>query len=76
MKYFGLLTTEEVRIFIPHFYALDNAKTTNVEIKPDRTQERYLVILKPESIVEDLLDASFNDGMLNHWGWSKKFSKK
>lgn len=77
MEYFGLLTADEVREFIPHFYALDSARTTDVRIRPDLDSNRskYLVTLKSEPTVEDLLDASFLDGMLNHWGWSKKFKK-
>ena len=77
MEYSGLLTADEVMKFSAHFYELENARTTKVEIQPDLNSQRskYLVVLKPESVVEDLLVASFHDGMLNHWGWSKKFKR-
>jgi len=77
MEYSGLLTADEVKRFISHFYEIESAKTTEVRVRPDlgSNRSKYLVVLKSESIVEDLLDASFRDGMLNHWGWSKKFQK-
>lgn len=77
MQYSGLLTKDEVKKFIPEFYELEHARATKVDINPDKESKRskYLVILTPEEVVEDLLEVGFKSGLLNHWGWAEKFKK-
>ena len=77
MKFVGLLTSEEVKALVDCFYDLENSRTTRVIIVPDLESQRtlYRVSLESEPIVSDLLEASFKDGMMNHWQWSEKFRK-
>ena len=75
MSYHATLTMEEVKKFCADFYELESARTTKVEITPDDKHINFRVVLMTEDICADLLDASFHDGLLSHWGWHKKFVK-
>ena len=75
MKYRAMLRMEQVLAFCVHFYELESARMTKVEITPNRKHTGYNVVLTPEKVGADLLEKSFRGGLLNLWGWDKNFTK-
>jgi len=75
MQYRAKLTMEEVKKFCNDFYQLEDARATKVEIMPDERHISFHVVLVPEEICADFLEADFRDGFLTHMGWHKKFAK-
>jgi len=73
MQYSATLSTKEAEKFFSDFYFLKISRLTDVESGPDKEYKYINVVLKPHKVSEELLKASFKDGMLYEWGWSKKF---
>ena len=77
MKFCATLNYQEVLKFIEDFYSLEHAQTTQIQIESTKYHGRSKVILVPiqNKICEKLLEASFYEGLMHHWGWDKKFEK-
>jgi len=68
------LNSEEVKKFCTDFYELEVSRDTIVTISPDNSHTKYNVTLQAEKFGAELLEASFNDGLLRQCGWSEKFT--
>lgn len=73
--YEATLPVEQVQKFMNDFKALESSVGTEVEINTNGGAAMQTVTLKPNSVNADLLEASFKDGLLRTWGWSRKFKK-
>ncbi len=76
MKYIASLTREELLDFISNFYLLDLCLQSRVAVTPGTGQVAFTVTLKPNKIAEFIFEASFRDGLLSRFDWSKKFKKQ
>ncbi len=73
VKFEGVLSKEELAKFLLGFKELDVSQTTVVtEVE---VSGGILVTLSNDTPVNFLLATSFEDGLLNHWGWTDKFKQ-
>lgn len=79
------LNSVELAKFLSDFFELIISQVTEVQIKPcgpAEGQPKYIVYYQITiTTVEDqtrtfgqLLHRTFKDGLMNHWGWDKKFT--
>jgi len=75
VKFFAELSNlGEVKSFLNNFYSLENPKVTKVEIIPKENHMGFNVVLE-EEVGIGLLESTFRNGMMAHWGWDKKFTR-
>ncbi len=80
MVFKAILFRKEVKKFRTHFRQLGQqvefARNTSVNFTLlDKERLQYIVVLKPQKDVANLLESSLREGFLFFLGWNEKFKK-
>lgn len=67
----AVLSKGDATEFLSDFSELEVSKST--EVTTNENDSEVEIILKTNDDTGFLLKASFRNGLLQHWGWSKKF---
>lgn len=77
----GELTVEEACKFLKDLNELESRNLTEIRITyglyMDHESDKSIVsivIYNENEVVRDFIKQTFKDGLLNTWGWDKKFS--
>ncbi len=67
----AVLSKDDAREFLSDFSELEVSKST--EVTTNKKGSEVEITLKTNDDTGFLLKACFRNGLLQHWGWSKKF---
>lgn len=75
MPYQARLTLKELRDFRTLFKSLSPSDTTEVAMTPNDGQGDGKILVTLDTIDPKSLEDSFNEGLLNAYGWKEIFKK-